>query len=232
VLSQLYNKVANLPVERVSHYTVVALSVLLIIMLALQVWTFVLTSRYQPEVTAINNKSASPRVEYQAQSITNSNLFGVDKVQQDGKLNLPTTSLELKLRGAFTSTNPQMASAIIEGPDGKARSYRLNNRVYGNASLHAVYTDRILLSQQGELETLYFPDPSESSNVAAENAALTSAENAIPDSIKTLVQENMSAEEIQQASQQLRSSAMTPEQRQQLIRQRLLELRNRARAEQ
>ena len=45
-----------------------------------------------------------------------------------------------------------------------------------------------------------------------------------------LVKETMTAEEIQTTSKQLKSSAMTPEQRQALIRERLQELRNRSRA--
>ncbi len=228
--SQFYNKAASIPTERISHYAVVLISVLAGVLLLKQVWSIYQTSSYQPEITIDKRLTAGeaaaqrPKQDYQANSITSSNLFGVASTQGLDKLNLPTTALQLQLRGAFTSTNQKLASAIIEGPDGQARSFRVDSRVYGNAVLHAVYSDRIVLSRGGELETLYFPDPSQLSSETNATIGDASVED-----IKTLVQDTMSTEEIQQASKQLRSSAMTAEQRKELIRKRLLELRNRAR---
>ena len=78
-----------------------------------------------------------------------------------------------------------------------------------------------------------FPAPGSESqstgSATSGNNESTAYTDAVPNDIKQLVQDNMSLAEIQQASKQLRSSAMTPQQRKELISKRLQDLRNRAR---
>lgn len=160
--------------------------------------------------------------DYNTANITGSNLFGNNSLQ-NSNITLPTTDLQLTLRGAFTSTNPKVASALIESPDGKTNSFRVDSKVYGNTVLHSVYNDRVILSLNGELETLYFPT-TETNTTNSQVANQTSN-----DEVRELVQNNASLTEIASTAQQLQSSTISEEQRRQLIKSRLQELRNRAR---
>ena len=212
---------------------VVAIMVLIITAVIIQIWNAFGTFSYEPDIQLSSNTTSSARADYNASSITGSQLFGQFAGQLSSSPNIPTTRLQLKLRGAFTSSNPQLASAIIEGPDGQTRSYKIDNKVYGEAQLKEVFGNRIVLSRNGQLETLYFPEPEISNTnnnekTIASNQSIASNYD-IPDDIRELVQNNMSTQEIQQAARDLSSSAMTPEQRQALIRKRLQDLRDRAR---
>jgi type II secretory pathway component PulC len=80
-------------------------------------------------------------------------LFGLAEQAQ----NLPSTQLELTLRGAFTAVDPKHASAIIE-INGQAKNYRTGQTITGNTTLHSVHSDRVILARNSELETLYFPE--------------------------------------------------------------------------
>lgn len=185
---------------------------------------------YEPIIQNENRITPTQRVEdYDVNPIVERNFFGRQIVNQEllQQTNLPTTNLQVVLRGVFTSTNPRQASAIIERPDGQVRSYRVNATVFGSSRLHAVFNDRIVLSTNGELETLYFPEPE-----AAQQSTTTEVAQVIeqvPQGIRELVENNMSAEEIREASQALSNDSLTAEQRAALIRERLLILRNRAR---
>lgn len=185
--------------------------------------------RYEPAVRSENRASPQqPLEEYSVEPILERNFFGRFVVNQEmlQQTALPTTNLQVVLRGVFTSTNPRQASAIIERPDGQVRSFRVNSVVFGNTRLHAVFNDRIVLSTNGELETLYFPEPQTDNTPAP---ALAQSVQQIPESVRELVENNMSAEEIRQASEELSNSTLTPEQRAELIRKRLMILRDRAR---
>ena len=220
----------DLSASSVNRYAALLIAGTLLLVLAVESNGLLATLNYQPAISSTAKPTASnQQSNYQASSITNSYLFGrLEGGQSINQANIPVTRMQLILRGAFTSSNPQQASAIIEGPDGQTRSYKTGSRIYGQASLQQVLRDRVVLSRNGQLETLYFPQPDSST-------ATTSSDNnfsadAVPDDIKQLVQDTMSAEEIQATSQQLKSSAMTPAQRQELIRKRLQELRNRSKA--
>ncbi len=202
------------------------LAILIVALLILwQLFVFYSGITFSPEVQQPVTQTTNTNTQaYQVSSITSKNLFGQADPDQALSANLPTTSLQLMLRGVFTSTNPTQGSAIIESPDGTTRSFKVNSTVFGNAKLHSVFADRIVLSQSGELETLYFPTPSST----ASNTNQLSV-NDLPQNVQTLVRNTMTAEEISSTRQQLSSSSLTAEERQQLIRQRLQELRNRAR---
>ena len=238
VLSRLYDQVQNLDVSSLNRPLAVAIALVLAMLLAYQLYNSWLTLNYQPTLNTSVKSAKVASTSYQASSLTKANLFGRSLASNNTESsNIPVTRLQLRLRGAFTSSNPKNASALIEGPDGKTQSYKVASKVYGQALLHQVLADRIVLSRNGELETLYFPEPgSEVGSAGAatpngsESAGFSAYTNAVPNDIRQLVQDNMSLAEIQQASKQLRSSAMTPQQRKELISKRLQELRNRVKA--
>ena len=235
MFSRLQNKASALEPAQFKPWMLLVIVVLAIFAIASQLWSSYQSFNHQP----VYQSSRPPVTQshtgaYNIGSITGSNLFGSGAANdRSASTLLPATQLNLILRGAFTSSNPKHASAIIQGPDGETRSFKIDSQVYNNARLQAVFSDRIVLSRDGELETLYFPEPgtetpTANDAVASSNATSVDAYN-VPDDIVSLVKNNMTAAEIQQTSQQLQSKSMSQEQRQALIKKRLQDLRDRAR---
>ena len=221
---------------RINYYLAALLALLVLVALGLQLRSAYSTYQYAPSTSTTAPKARPTDViDYQASTVTSSHLFGrlPDDYRLTDSATIPTTSLQLLLRGAFTSTRREHGSAIIEGPDGQTRSYRVGSRLYGQAQLQQVYADRVVLSRNGQLETLYFPinQTTDEDTNTSQYTGSALAEN-IPNGIKEFVRDNMSQQEIDQTVTQLSSAAMTPEQRQALIRKRLQDLRNRAREKQ
>lgn len=231
MLNQFYNKVSSLDAKRINYCVIGIILLVATIALATTIAESYSTWRYQPTInTSSGTRAPSTLPDYQGSTITAVNLFGKASASASSttRATLPTTQMQLVLRGAFMSSNADNASAIIEGPDGQTRSYRVNSRLYGKAVLDSVHADRIVLSRSGQLETLYFPEHSDSSS--NDNALnVDEAINRLPANIRGLVKDNVSSEEIRQTASELSSAGMTPEQRQALIKRRLQDLRNRAR---
>lgn len=70
---------------------------------------------------------------------------------------LPKTTLRLTLRGVSAGFGDNANSALIEGPDASTLMYKVGEQLPGNASLHNIYDDRVVLERNGRLENLYFP---------------------------------------------------------------------------
>ena len=230
VITRLQQKFDDIDTQQLLQFSSLAAALILLVLTGLSLLDVYSTVNEPPQNITANQPELKPTLDYNARTITNSNLFGQSSGDSLANQSLPETRLQLELRGAFTSTNPKFASAIIKGPDGESRSFKVDSRVYGAAQLHQVYADRVVLSRNGQLETLYFPEPGTDASTIRRpaNSSNAAANYDIPSDARKLIEENMSLSEIQQASKQLSSSAMTPEQRQALIRQRLQDLRNRA----
>jgi general secretion pathway protein C len=69
----------------------------------------------------------------------------------------PETQLSLELRGTITATDADKALAIIAERGGDEKVFAVGDAVPGGASLHSVYTDRVILKRAGRLETLRLP---------------------------------------------------------------------------
>ena len=78
---------------------------------------------------------------------------------------LPKTNLRLTLTGVSATENQKSATALIEGPDRTTESYRIGDNLPGNASLHSVHKDRVILSRSGKLETLFFTESDSSTRL-------------------------------------------------------------------
>ncbi len=89
-------------------------------------------------------------------------LFGKQGVQPRNKLaevqEAPKTRLRLVLKGVFTAEQGSESGAIVEELGRSTDYYRLGDTLPGNATLEAVYDDRILLRRSGQLETLPFEE--------------------------------------------------------------------------
>lgn len=91
-------------------------------------------------------------------------LFGEEGQQvaqpQTQEVNAPPTRLSLELQGVFVAEDEDRSTAMISEARKDSQLYRIGDKVPGNASLAAVFADRVLLSINGKLEALYFPENS------------------------------------------------------------------------
>lgn len=150
----------------------------------------------------IDKNPTTTKHSYYSNDIINSTLFGqFSSNKQLSNITLPKTKLQLTLRGAFTANDPSKASAMIEGSDKRTKNYNVGSTISGQTKLKAVYSDRVILANNDNLETLYFSD--QQSTSANNNKRLTT-------------------------STQNTSASVTDPQRQAFIQQRLQELRNRS----
>jgi general secretion pathway protein C len=107
---------------------------------------------------------------------------------------LPETRLKLTLRGVSAAavdryetekTGPdypreRASGALVEGPDRVTEFFRIGANLPGNARLHAVYANRIVIDRKGKLENLSFPEDSDMS-AGFENFDSSSVENEAAD---------------------------------------------------
>ena len=89
------------------------------------------------------------------------NLFGKEGAKKAmpsiGTVVAPTTRLKLVLMGVFAHKNEERSTAIISEKRKPGKLFHVGDKVPGNATLAAVYEDRVLLNTRGKLEALYFP---------------------------------------------------------------------------
>lgn len=105
---------------------------------------------------------AGPASDYSA--LKDAHLFGEAAEQPETVLpavvDAPDTTLNLILRGILSVSKPEdpNGSVIIESL-GQSKTYYVGGTIEGadGATLHTVYSDRVLLNRNGRLETLRFP---------------------------------------------------------------------------
>lgn len=113
-----------------------------------------------------------------AEQIVAASLFG--RAAQTGAAAEQQSDLQLTLRGVFTASDSQHASAMLESPDGRVQIVRVGGSVAPETTLQQVYSNRIVLTRNGAQESLYFPTPQSSENAAATAGTATSATGAAP----------------------------------------------------
>ncbi|WP_062266740.1 type II secretion system protein N [Endozoicomonas arenosclerae] len=88
-------------------------------------------------------------------------LFGANHQPEVVKetADIPKTRLNLVLRGALGERDQKNknSSAIIQGSN-QDKLYGIGDTLPGGAILREVHRDHVVLSRNGQLETLYFPD--------------------------------------------------------------------------
>ena len=90
-------------------------------------------------------------------------VFGEAKEQEpalDTALTAPETQLKLTLSGVLSADDKLTARAIIGGPDGDEKPYAVGDTLPGNATLHQILVDRVILKSGGHYETLRLPEDS------------------------------------------------------------------------
>lgn len=114
------------------------------------------------EATAQTSNAATPSnnsARVDIDTITGANLFGSPKLaavtqQPDKIINAPETHLDLTLTGIVSNSDDNRSRALIENPDGEQGSYAVGDDIISGVKLHAIYTNKVILSRNGRYETL------------------------------------------------------------------------------
>lgn len=145
--------------ERHVRWLIPAVQVLLLIVIAIAaarlIWSLVPTpesARWRPaQVQAANStQEAGPKLDL----ILGARLFGVYQPQASNLDAAPDTSLNLTLLGIFAGTRKEESRALIGQPSGDERPYSIGQDVVSGVNLQAIFADRVVLSRNGQLETL------------------------------------------------------------------------------
>ncbi len=103
------------------------------------------------------------------------NLFGFKSEKPEPKAevteNLPQTNLKLTLRGVSATEKDSIGGALVEGPDRQTEFFKIGDSMPGNAVLHSVYANRVVLDRRGKLENLFFPEEYDASAFQAFDAS-------------------------------------------------------------
>jgi general secretion pathway protein C len=190
-----------------------AIKLILVVLIALsaarmtwQVYAF------SQEPATIKPAGAAPSTRKQESSgalakVADLHLFGEAKpevVAVAAPIKAPETRLKLQLNGVFSSDSPASSMAIIAEQGKKGMTYFKGDKVPGNASLHEIYQDRVILSRAGKLETLSLKRPEAKISIVKDK---TSKDATIPSEApqKSLVNNHESRPEEIQELQQIRN---------------------------
>lgn len=136
-------------------------------------------------------------------------LFGKaapEKVLIAAPIKAPETRLKLVLNGVFSSDNPAASMAIIAEKGKKDLTYFKGDSVPGNAKLHEIYADRVILSRGGKFETLSLKRSEAKIEIVKGNTAPRSTETPPKAAAESSEIQPGKAEQLQQIKKQLASS--------------------------
>ena len=107
--------------------------------------------------------------------------------------NLEDTSLSnLELKGTIASPDPAMSAAIITDGRNEEKVYLIGDPIGSAAKLHAVYTDRVVLNENGRLTNLRLPEEYKQTAAAPVRRAQTPRQAApATQSIQSVVSQNV-----------------------------------------
>ena len=137
------------------------------------------------------------------QAIVTAHIFGIADADPeasaqpivDDTSNLSDTRLtNLKLKGTIAATHDGVAVAIIADGNNDEKVYVIGDSVTTAASLHAVYADRVVLNENGNLTNLKLPKdfPQGSTTVARRNTTTQTRATTATQSIQAVVAQNVS----------------------------------------
>lgn len=131
---------------------------------AWQGYSFWQAQNYQPSES--NQAASQPLAEeHDIPTLPLASLAFFGTAQADGAEadesteDLPETNLRIFLRGVLAADGDFPGSALIEDDKRNTEVFLVGNELPGNAKLHSVHANRVILDRSGKLENLYFPEP-------------------------------------------------------------------------
>jgi general secretion pathway protein C len=159
----------------------VVLTVLVARLAAQFVWLWVPvpeSAQWKPAPVAATGVTASAPKGPDAQLIASAHLFGDYQAPADASLDrmdkAPDTRLNLTLLGILAADQDKGSRALIADGGGDEKPYSVGDKVPGGVNLQAIFPDRVILSRNGQLETLRLDKDKAPSSLQA-NAAPASA---------------------------------------------------------
>lgn len=104
-------------------------------------------------------------------AITNAHLFGAAPQPRQDAANAPATSIPLVLTGIIAGNDPQNGLAIVGQSAQTAKVYAVGDIIAGGPKLHSVYSDRVVIDRDGQLESLALPHQMNAGNAPPPSAA-------------------------------------------------------------
>ncbi|MGI9284651.1 MAG: type II secretion system protein N [Pseudomonadales bacterium] len=169
--------------------------------------------------------------DYDASAILQRQLFGSGAASSpvaNQTSQTPVTNLALTLQAIFSAPNADNSNAIIAGPDGSAKNYRVGAALADNATVERIDANQVVIKRDGKLETLRFPRP----GTAAAQAARSQQDELSKQDYSQLLS-SLSSKDRKKAMAKLQSGgdmrsllqALPPEQKLKVVRKRLEQLR-------
>ncbi len=157
------------------HFTKMAYLAVILVLFALVSWRgWAFWQGYQGLDKNLQVKASTPAGQTTVRPVSNLtrlHLFGrlEEKPEPPPQVaeDLPETNLKLTLRGVSAGSEDRQGGALIEGPDKQTNFFRIGQTLPGNALLHSVFANRVVIDRKGKLENLLFPDQWEDSNLIA-----------------------------------------------------------------
>ncbi len=97
----------------------------------------------------------------------------------------------LELKGTIASPEPTMSAAIITDGRNEEKVYLIGDPIASGAKLHAVYTDRVVLNENGRLTNLRLPEEYKQTATAPVRRTTTQRRTAPTQSIQSVVSNNV-----------------------------------------
>ena len=134
-----------------------------------------------------------------AAAISSASIFGVvdpdievaPAAAPESVEDLEESRTNLKLKGTMASQRPEFSIAIISDGSDEEKVYAVGDPILSGASLHAVYADRVVLNENGELTSLKLPRDYEAP-VRQQTTPTRRTARATTPSIQTVVAQNVS----------------------------------------
>ena len=179
-----------LSLQRLNHFISMVLAVAIGYAGSTLAWQF----NHKPTTAPVNDyrvlSLTSNKMSYDWQPLLTQHWFGKKKtnnVSLSAKKSVlktpdstPETRLNLDLKGTLFSNNPKLATAIIAGPDGKARVYRPEKTLPSGVILDSVHPNKVVLRRQQGYDLHYEVLKMKSATLTAQEKSLTTTTNTTP----------------------------------------------------
>jgi general secretion pathway protein C len=150
-----------------------------------------------PAGQVLSGPQGSPGADVQA--IAAAHMFG--EASTDGGSEVPAVVIDdnledtrlsnLKLMGTIASPDPDMSAAIITDGANEEKVYLIGDPISSAAKLHAVYTDRVVLNENGNLTNLRLPEEFAAVATPVRRTSTRQARTADTNSIQSVVSQNV-----------------------------------------
>ncbi|HET9329008.1 MAG TPA: type II secretion system protein GspC, partial [Steroidobacteraceae bacterium] len=110
-------------------------------------------------------------------AIVNAHLAGVaPQATPDGQ-DVRPSNIPLVLTGTIAGNDPQNGLAILGQTPQTAKVYAVGDNVPGGAKLHSVYSDRVVIDRNGQLESVALPRQINAGNAPPPSSAVLQGDN-------------------------------------------------------